>query len=168
MCRTTKPTNNGSSQDGHVSVADRQGVLLKLCTKFNEHLRTVPGVYLSTQVRLGIAQCAQAALTCDQCSELPRDACLRPGANFDSHCSRMHQDCPLSWSEFFPEAFCQIQPETAKMLCDIIHAIVRHQHRLDKLWYTTVLSQLEESELMQSAKDLFPGKQTPSAEQNRH
>merc|ERR1712137_452724 len=50
---------------------------------------------------------------------------------------------------------CKLSEDTAKLLRDTIFAIVRHQHRLDELWYTTSLRKLASSELMDAARVKF-------------
>jgi len=100
---------------------------------FRDHLLTSPGTVLPSAVRLGIAKCAAAALTCDGCDDLARDACLAKSVSFADVCADIDHTCAVC--DLFPTDLCDLSSDAAAALTSSVHAIVRHQGRLNETWY---------------------------------
>ena len=121
--------------------------ILKAVKIFNDHLksRRPLGSALNNLQCLGIAMCAREAVSCEACSNLPQDVCLRPGTNFFNW---MERNSNIKGKEnpatLFP-ASSETSNEKALLLINLVHAIVNHQHRLDEVWYNSALSAIEKA-----------------------
>lgn len=124
-----------------ISIEERKAYILEAVEKFHKHLLSPrpPGSVLSHLQRLGVAKCAQEAVFCSKCDELPDGVCLKPGTDFyalmkDANLSSTSSD----GTELFPPS-SNTSDDKKEFLVQTVHAIVRHQHRLDKNWYNSTL-----------------------------
>jgi hypothetical protein len=149
-----------------VTPLQRQESLESVAAALNDHLKGVPGTVLQAKIRLGIAKCAQQAVWCEGCNGLvvPAGTCLRPDgvkfaklcADLDHHggpASKSYDSC-LSCSQsadevtVFPFEHCKLESSQVSLLTSIVHAIVRHQGRLDKQWYADTIQALKASQIV--------------------
>jgi len=80
-----------------------------------------------------VATAAREAVDCPSCNELPAKVSWRPGTDF--HAWMAKSDCKLSFSTSLGE-------EKTSFLVKTVHAIARHQHRLDESWYLKTLDDI--------------------------
>jgi len=124
-----------------VKATERRNALKDFESHFINALFASPGVWLTASLRLAVAKCARAALSCKGCDSLPPDVCLRPGTKFAGTCAKMEHIA-------FPAG---PPPPLADVLVNLVHAVVRHQSRLDEAWFQDTLSALDGSEVFGSA-----------------
>jgi len=127
-----------------ITVEERKTNILRAFDKFYKHILTPrpPGSVLNNLQCLGVAKCAQEAVFCKSCDTLPSSVCWRPGTDFYAWISKRElskidaDGKPL----FLPSS--DTSDEKVEFLIHTIHAIVRHQHRLDKNWYKKTLTSI--------------------------
>lgn len=120
-----------------LTIHQRKENIAKLVARFNTHILTQrrPESVLNNVECLGIAMCAREAVFCSStCTKLPAGVCWRPGTNFYEWLQKTECEFPVS---------VDISDEKRSFLAKMVHAIIRHQHRLDENWYDKTLSEIE-------------------------
>mmetsp|Transcript_37929 Transcript_37929/g.55922 ORF Transcript_37929/g.55922 Transcript_37929/m.55922 type:complete len:309 (-) Transcript_37929:733-1659(-) len=123
----------------------RQAVLESSAELFHTHLTGTAGTILTAKLRLAVAKCARTALWCQGCNDIPQRTCLRDATRFHALC----QDLQHNDDNSFPE----LSQEASQVLVNMIHAIVRHQHRLDKTWHTQTIAALKKANIVDNDND---------------
>jgi len=126
------------SSTPNLSVKEKQEQLKSTHRVLRAHLLEAPGAVLNSSIRLAVAKCAQTCTKCKGCDELPMDACLMPGAKFFEVLKGFKHDID---QDNFPQA---MDIKIKNLLTNLVHAIVRHQNRLDKEWYDDTIKDLQE------------------------
>ena len=124
-----------------VTAEERRLALEGTADDFCTHLKTAPGAVLSPNLRLGVAACARDALVCKACDALPPDTCLAKGTDFMSICKGHKVDV------FKPTT---LKDKDVLILVNLVHAIIRHQGRLDEAWYNKTINFIQSSGLLAS------------------
>jgi hypothetical protein len=132
-----------------ISVSDRIGALEESAVRFKDHPIDVPGVALSADLRLLVAQCARDAVHCKACVDtMPREACLRPGTKvYDAVASIQHDDDDSISNEEQLQGVSKNAKATAAIVT-IVHSLVNHQGHLDKDWYDDCIQALSKSNIL--------------------
>lgn len=126
-----------------LTVEERKADILKLVDEFNAHLlspRPV-GSILNNRDCVKVAIFAREAVHCSACDEVADDVCLRP--NTDIYELMQGMNCAGDTTDV-KDVF----------LINIVHAIVRHQHRLDEQWYKSVLNSIQSLFLTEEEKSM--------------
>merc|ERR1712071_588090 len=119
--------NPKRTNQNEVSIKDRYADISDMIQIFQEHLLSPRplGSVLSNLECFGIAKCAREAVFCKVCDELPASVCWRPGTDFYAWMNDRNFSIPLEFDD----------KEKGAFITRTVHAIIRHQHRLDKNWY---------------------------------
>jgi len=114
----------------------RKKNILNVTSKFSPYLLSPPppGSVLNCLERLAVAYIAREAITF--VDGLPDDVCTRPNFNFYN----WMKNSKISFS--FPKA-SNTSEEKQGLLVKTVHAIIRHQHRIDKDWYKNTLQEIQ-------------------------
>lgn len=128
---------NSDSKKG-LSPEERKANILNVVMKFNEYMSDPrpPGSVLNNIELLAVAKCARKAHTCKSCDNLPDDVCTKP--NFDIY--KWIEKANISFD--FPTS-SETSEEKEKFLVNAVHAVIRHQHRLDETWYKKTQSKIQ-------------------------
>ena len=124
---------------------ERTHELHAFAESFNTHLRTVPGSILPSSIRLGVALCTRdALLKCKHCHENVTErrstmACPMPNARFYKiYVGQKHEPgFPTNGA-----SSSKLSKDVEKCLVTIVHTLICHQDRIDKLFYEDAVAAL--------------------------
>jgi len=118
-------TSNG------LSAEERWNDIVQFTKEYLQYLSTIGGVVLTAETRLQVAQMARNALDCPGCTALPKDTCLRKGADIYKTIDSLEMHSASS------------DPKECTLL-HLVHSIVNHQGRLTDSWHQMTLQKLDE------------------------
>lgn len=125
-----------------VIATERLGQLHGVAANFYDHLKTLPGVGLTAQVRLAIVKEARSCLMeCPSSKRLPQSACLRPNADIFQLLDSIYHEANLADSENW-QLINTIARESKQVIIHVVHSVIIHQGRLTRKWYDTIVEKI--------------------------
>lgn len=118
------------------------------CHKFHQYLLDQPGIVLTTELRVSVAQYAREALLNPVDIGVSKDACLRPGALFDMMANKTEG----IKSSCFPTGS---DVNVSRAIANMVQCVVNYQVRLDQKWFEKTLKGLKELNVIPESKRAY-------------
>lgn len=120
----------------HVTVEERKEAVAECYKKFNKYLLSPrpKGSVLNNLECYIVAKAAQETVTHYTYDQLPANVCMRPGTDFFAWMEKSNPMLSFSTS---------LSNDKVSFLVMTVHAIARHQHRLDEKWYLRTMDEID-------------------------